>query len=344
MSTIPCTSPARNRHTLREAKLACGLLSALAAVFVHLGPVQAAEPPSLTSAEGRPVPPPAAPAAPYSVPWQLRPVTVGNVIRSDTSLASYQDSAGNGGDAAVSMLLASYAITHEIAPLVRLGFIRNEAPSTGVDGSSFLNPILGVTYARKLGPAFHLAGFLATTLPVGQGAGNSPDAGAAAADAVGIRARSAMDNAMFATNYITPIVGIGVAYVKDGLTVQAEATLLELLRVRGDSAASATDSARTNSTYGLHLGYYVIPQLAFGAEIRYQRWLTDVTQRSASGASVGIPDFAKDTVTFALGPRANFKVGKGIRILPGISYGQGLDKPLTDAKYRMIQVDVPVVF
>jgi hypothetical protein len=29
---------------------------------------------------------------------------------------------------------------------------------------------------------------------------------------------------------------------------------------------------------------------------------------------------------------------------PGISYSQGLDKPLSDSKYHMVQVDIPFVF
>lgn len=320
------------------------LMLALSAPFVHQADALAQEvSPTVSAAasDAPALPPP--PSPPYSLPWQLRPVTVGNVVRSDTSLALYEDAAGNSGQAAATMLLGSYAVTPTLAPLLRIGFVGNEAPESSPEGSSFLNPIVGVTYARKLG-MFRLAGFLATTLPIGQGAGDKPDAGAAGADAAGIRARSAMDNAMFATNYLTPIVGLDAAYVRGGFTVQAEVTLFELFRVRGDHAASATDSARTNSTYGLHAGYFIIPQLSLGGELRYQRWLSDVTQRSASGGTVAIADSAKDTFTFGVGPRGNFKLGKNAWVRPGISYSQGLDKPLTDAKYRMVQVDVPVVF
>lgn len=148
---------------------------------------------------------------------------------------------------------------------------------------------------------------------------------------------------MFATNYLTPIVGVDAAYVRGGFTAQVEATLFQLFRVRGDSAASATDSARTNSTYGLHLGYFIIPALSLGGELRYQRWLSSITQRNAAGASVDIPDFARDTMTFAVGSRAHVKLGK-TWLRPGISYAQGLDKPLTDAKYPILQVDIPIVF
>lgn len=308
-------------------------------------PAQLPPPPQseIASAAASASPPPPAPPPPYSLPWQLRPVTVGNVVRSDTSVAFYQDAAGNAGNTEVTMLLATYRVLPELAPLVRLGLVKNNAPGVGVDGTAFVNPIVGATYARKLGN-LRLAGFLATTIPIGQGAGDSPNAGAATADAAAIRARSGMDNAMFAVNYMTGIVGLGLAFVHGGFTAQAEATVLQLFRVRGDNAASATDATRTNATAGLHLGYFVIPQLSLGGEIRYQRWLSQVTQRNGTGASVPIADFAKDTATFAVGPRGHFKLGTSIWLRPGISYAQGLDKPLTDGKYHVVQVDLPVSF
>jgi hypothetical protein len=224
-----------------------------------------------------------------------------------------------------------------------MGFSRNDAPAMGADGSSFLNPVVGATYARKL-DSFRLAGFLGATIPIGMGAGNMPDAGAAGANAAGIKARSAMDNAMFAVNYMTAIAGLGFAYVDHKFTAQIEATVLQLFRVRGDSAASATDSTRTNSTAGVHLGYFLIPQLSLGGELRYQRWLTHPTSRNAMGASVSIPGANMDTVTFAVGPRAHFKIGKTSWIRPGISYARGLDAPLTTTTFNVVQLDVPVVF
>lgn len=286
---------------------------------------------------------PAPPPPPYSLPWQLRPLTVGNVVRSDTSVAFYKDAAGNSGSAEVTMLLGSYKLTPELAAVVRFGLVKNDAPGTVVDGSSVVNPVLAVAYSHKL-HAFRLAGFLGTTIPVGQGAGQTPNAGAAAADAAGINARSAMDNSMFAVNYMTGIAGLGFGYISRGFTAQAEATLFQLFRVRGnDLTTSAPDAARTNATAGLHVGYFVIPQLSLGGEIRYQRWLT-TPDRLVMGAKVPFVDANLDNATFGVGPRAHFKIGNSLWIRPGISYSQGIDKPLSDAKYRMIQVDVPVVF
>lgn len=290
-----------------------------------------------------PVAPSAPPPPPYSLPWQLRPLTVGNVVRSDTSVAFYKDAAGNTGSAEVTMLLASYKITPEFAPVVRLGFVKNDAPGAGADGSSFINPVVGMAYSHRMS-AFRLAGFLGGTIPVGQGAGQTPSAGAAGADAAGINARSAMDNSMFAVNYLTGIAGAGFGYIDHGFTAQVEATLFQLFRVRGnDMTGSAPDATRTNATMGLHLGYFVIPQLSLGGELRYQRWLT-TPDRIVMGAKTPFADANLDNVTFGVGPRAHFALGKGLWIRPGISYSQGLDAPLNTSKYRMVQVDLPVVF
>jgi hypothetical protein len=312
-------------------------------------PVPAAPAPAETTTVSKvaapptPVTPPAPPPPPYSLPWQMRPLTVGNVVRSDTSVAFYKDAMGNTGSSQASMLLASYKLTPEIAPIIRLGWVKNDAPAMGADGSSFVNPIVAAAYSHKL-DSFRLAGFLGTTIPIGQGAGQMPNAGAAAANAAGINARSAMDNAMFAVNYMTAIAGVGFGYVSNGFTAQVEATLFQLFRVRGnDLTGSAPDSTRTNSTAGLHLGYFIIPQLSVGGELRYQRWLS-TPNRLVMGAKTPFADANLDNVTFAVGPRGHFKLSKTMWLRPGISYSQGLDKPLSDSKYHMVQVDIPFVF
>jgi len=220
--------------------------------------------------------------------------------------------------------------------------VQNDAPGTDPSGTSFLNPIVGLTYARRLG-SYRVAGFLGGTIPVGQGGGDTPDKGAAAANKAGISARSAMDNAMFAVDYFTAIAGLDAAYVDHRLTVQAEATLFQLFRARGAGTAPATDDTRTNSTLGIHAGYFVLPQLSLGGELRYQRWLTTPTQL-VMAKTVPIPDANLDTTTVAIGPRGHFALGHGMFFRPGISYARGLDKPLTASSYNMVQVDLPVVF
>jgi hypothetical protein len=298
-----------------------------------------------SSAPGVP-PPPSVPPPPYSLPWQLRPVGPATALRAESSVAFYQNATGASGDTEATMLLGSYKLTPNLAPMVRLGVVKNDVPvasATAADGSSFINPIVGLTYGRRV-DALRWAAFGAVTLPVGTGSGDNADVGAATANKLGIAARSGMDNAMFAVNYFTAILGGDLAYVDHKVTVQVEATLLQLLRVHGDDAgAASTDATRTNSTFGIHAGYFLLPQLSLGAELRYQRWLSTVTQLNM-GAKVDIPDANKDTTTVAIGPRAHFAVGKGIHLHPGISYTRALDQPLTSSSYNVLQIDVPVVF
>jgi hypothetical protein len=111
-------------------------------------------------------------------------------------------------------------------------------------------------------------------------------------------------------------------------------TVLELLRVRGPATQ---DSARTNFTAGVHAGYQLVPVLSLGGEIRYQRWLTDAAPAVMDPA-------ARETVTFAAGPRLHFKVKDRYWIRPGLSYARAVDAPLSRSRYQMIQLDVPFAF
>jgi hypothetical protein len=82
-------------------------------------------------------------APPYSLPWQLRSVIPANVVRSDTNFAFYNaPNDGPSGFTVATTLLASYKVTDELAPLVRLGVVSHTAPDTPMnppDGSSFTN-------------------------------------------------------------------------------------------------------------------------------------------------------------------------------------------------------------
>jgi hypothetical protein len=297
-----------------------------------------------TAKPAAPAAAPAAPPPPYSLPWQLRPVTVGNVLRSDTAIAFYDGTMGNGyGSSVATMLLGSYKVTPNFAPLVRFGFVQNSAPLAAPDGTSFINPVVGGTYSTKIAGVFRLAGFGAVTIPIGQGGGSTPDPAAAGANTAGIAARSAMDNAMFAVNYMTGIVGADFAYVANKLTVQAEATLFQLFRVRGnDMTGISPDSTRTNSTMGLHAGYFVLPILSLGGEVRYQRWLS-TPSRLVMGMKQDFLSRNMDAFTFAVGPRFHFKFGS-YWLRPGVSFAMALDKPNSDANYKVVQIDIPFVF
>ncbi|HET8644398.1 MAG TPA: hypothetical protein VFO85_02840 [Vicinamibacteria bacterium] len=280
--------------------------------------------------------PPSPPPPPYSLPWLLRPAAAGTVVRLDSTLALYEDAAtGSGGHTLVESFVASYRLAPRWAPLFRVSWVRNRAPEGTAErsGSAFSNPLLGASYVRPLPRQWRLSVFGASTVPIGGGGGDAPDAGAAAAMARAIPARSAMDNALFAVNYWTVIGGIGAARVTPGLTLQAEATVLQLTRVRGPRAQ---DGSRTNLTVGLHAGRFLTPRFSVGGELRMQRWLTDA-------APVRANPRARETLTAALGPRLHLKAGRHW-IRPGLSYTRALDQPLKGQGYDMLQLDVPVAF
>ena len=147
---------------------------------------------------------------------------------------------------------------------------------------------------------------------------------------------------MFAVNDFTIFPGVGFAYVNGGFTAQVEATLLQLMRVKGEDLPNS-DSSKTNFTAGLHLGYFFIPQLSLGAEIRHQRWLS--TPKTIEGGNATYEEATlRDTTTFAVGPRVHFKVGEKSWFRPGIAFAMPLDNPMKDADYKIVQLDLPFIF
>jgi hypothetical protein len=263
---------------------------------------------------------------PYSLPWQLRGAAAANVVRSDSTVASY-----DGGTTMVSTLLASYKVTPALAPLFRMAFTHdNVAEATTVS-----NPLFGLVWSKPLAPAFKGALFGGLTLPVGSGGGNSPDMTDVMANKAGVAARSSMDNALFAVNDQAMIVGGDLAYVKSGLTLQAELTLFQLTRVRG--ADVQADAHKTNMTAGFHAAYFATPWLSFGGELRYQRYLSTPAAVSADAA-------LRDCTTVAAGVRFHVKLPEKRWLRPGVSYARPLDDPMTGKGYDVIQLDVPFIF
>lgn len=94
-------------------------------------------------------------------------------------------------------------------------------------------------------------------------------------------------------------------------------------------------------TTGLHVGYFILPSMSVGTELRYQRWLDApfAVERDPTGAS-------RDTLTVAVGPRLHLEVGSVGWLRPGVSYQRGLDRPLAAANpdYHIVQIDVPFLF
>jgi hypothetical protein len=272
--------------------------------------------------------------APYSLPWQLRPTAAANVVRLDNAIAFNTLPDGSSQTTVPTLLLASYKLTPNFAPLVRWGAVYRTGGA--VDGAvAWTNPVIGGTWALPLSDELRLGLFLGLTVPIGSGGGNTPDPEAAAAIRSGVLARSSMDNAMFAVNDFTVFPGVGLSWVSNGFTAQVEATVLQLTRVRGEEAQA--DASRTNFTSGVHLGYFFVPELSVGAELRYQRWLS---------TPVAVADNAalRDTLTAAAGVRGHFKLGEKTWFRPGIAYARGLDDPMSAQDYSVLQVDLVLAY
>jgi len=284
----------------------------------------------------------------YSLPWQLRPVTIGTLARVDSVASVFNDAQGNLDEAVATFVTAQYQVNRNWAAVVRLAFVGNDAPGEATDGSSFANPLVGATYARPVGP-YRLALFGGTTLPLGTGGGDAPNIRAAKTNAASSTARPA-DDVMFAVNYMAAIAGADLAYVNHGLTAQAEATLLQLVRARGENGIGATDPFRTEAAVGLHLGYFIGSHVSLSGDLHHRRWLSHpTTQSAATGARVALFDGEMASTTVAVGPRLHFRVGKQSCIRPGVSLVRGLDArgfdaPLLTARTTAVQVDIPVMF
>jgi hypothetical protein len=245
-----------------------------------------------------------------------------------------------GGSTVASMLLATYKVTPMLAPVLRLGVVQNNNPGPMGSGAAFTNPILGMTAGWKLPAKLRMSALLAAALPIGSGGDKTAAQNTgSAAIAKGIPVRSAMDNAMFAVNYFTALGGADLAFVDGGFTAQVEVTLLQLWRARNEKCVDGTskcaaESSRTNATAGLHLGYFILPMLSLGGEVRYQQWLKHAAMVSP----------ARENVSFAVGPRFHFKMGPTTWLRPGISYATFIDKPLSKSRYSIVQIDVPFAF
>jgi hypothetical protein len=273
---------------------------------------------------------------PYSLPWLLRPAVPGSVLRLDESLAFLEEPAtGQGGATYVTSLIVAYRLTPRWVPIFRETYIHDDPPASGAPSAdAFSNPLLGVNYFHPLGGGWRWTGFLASTVPVGSGGGDDPDTAKANAQTAAMRARSAMDNALFSVNYWTVIGGLGLARITRGLTLQAEVTVFQLTRVRGPETQ---DGSRTNLTAGLHAGHFFSPKVSLGAEIRLQNWLSDA-------APVRSDPSARQQLTLGLGPRLHFKLAEGRLLRPGLSYTRAFDDPMKRSGYDVVQIDVPFAF
>lgn len=279
--------------------------------------------------------PPTRPETPYSLPWALRPAAIPNLVRLDTSIAAFGP-AGSSEAASptwVTVLTLGLRISPQLGLVARGALVRGLGERLAA--TTLSNPLVGVLYAPEVVSGLRLGLFGAVVFPVGMGGGASPNDADRAQLRSASAARSSMDAALFAVNYLTFAAGPQVAYVAGGLTVQAEATLFWLGRTRGEDIER--DPSRVNLTTGAHVGYAVLPWLVPSVELRHQRFLS-------SPLAVRQDPASRDTTTFAVGIRTTLRAATHVLLRPGIAYTEPLDDPLRGRDLRVVQLDVPIVF
>ncbi|MBV8760657.1 MAG: hypothetical protein JO257_25415 [Deltaproteobacteria bacterium] len=271
--------------------------------------------------------------APLSLAWNLRAPAPSSVVRFDNVAATFVDKNVRGETYASTFTLAVKILPH-LAPLVRVTSFFNE-PASGPKAGGVSNPVVGFVFGPPVSGALKVAVLGGLALPLGSGGGNTGTPARLAAEKATALARSAMDNSMFAVNDLTPTLGFDIAYVDHGVTLQAEATLFELFRVRGEKVQP--DEYKTNFTTGAHVGYFLVPWLCVSGELRYQRYLT-------TPVAVEMNPAARDNLTAGGGLRFAFKLGGHRLLRPGVSYSRALDQPLADRTYQIVQLDLPFSF
>lgn len=271
----------------------------------------------------------------------MRPAIAPNLARIESSIGFRND----GIATATLFTVGETIIPTTVGYYLRLGAVNSQlttnSPETNnVSAAAFCNPLLLLLYTPELTKGLRLSVAVATTVPLGTGGGNSPSALTASAIGTGIPTRSSMDNALFAVNYATPILGLGLAYMRWGFTFQLEATVLQLIRVRGENTRSGSDPMRTNFTGAASVGYLVHRLLTASAEFHYQHWLSAA---NLLHPTTGTPP-APNQASFELGIRSNLVLSRTVLFRPGISFGMGIGGAMGDKEYKILHFDVPITF
>lgn len=322
MTTARIAFALRARRRCRPAWLAAGCTVTM--TWAICAPAGAQAPPPAPG----PVPSadlPASPPPPYVVPFFLRPMPAVNVGRLDTVLAPHDRI----GPAASGLALDVVQVATVGARLFDWAQI---VARTGWDWTSdpgwvgLSNLVLAANLSWRFETAFRLAVFAALDLPTGT------DASGSQVHASARVARLALDNALFVTDHVGGIIGAGFGYVDHGWTIQLDATLLVFGRAEGTG-----DEAVVNSTFGLLVGYFVVPELSVAGEIHHQHFVSDPAAVAAQ------PELRSQT-SATLGLRAHAQLGQGVWLRPGVSWSVGFDPPMSADAWQVFQLDVPVFF
>lgn len=274
--------------------------------------------------------------APYSMPWQLRPVLPATMARLDNSFAFY----GVDGVTVVNDLTFSYRIIPRISVLARLAVAGDSPPPSVISGGSFglANPLIGAQAGFWPVKSLKLGLFLGFTIPVGMGGGTDPDKASVETTHAAMLARSGFDNPLYMPDYLAVWPGIDLAYVTHGFTGQVEISLPVMNRVRGPQTEKSTN---VDLTLGLHAGYFIFPFMSAGLDFRYERWLSTPKFLSAEEDPSGD---RRDLTTIEPGLRFHVKLGETVTWRPGLSMAFGLDNPMAGSHYKVLRVDLPFTF
>lgn len=269
--------------------------------------------------------------APYSMPWQLRPVLPSTYVRLDNQFAFY----GVDGTTIVNDLTVSYRIIPRISVLARLA-VASDSPPTGTGAFGFANPLIGAQAGFWPMKGLKIGLFLGFTLPVGMGGGTDPDKAARETTYAAMLARSGFDNSLYMPDYLTIWPGIDVAYVTHGFTAQFELSLPVMNRVRGPQTEK---SSNVDLSLGLHAGYFIFPFMSAGLDFRHERWLS--TPRLVAEDPTGE---IRDLTTIEPGLRFHVPITDSVTWRPGLAMAFGLDNPMAGAHYKIVRVDLPFTF
>lgn len=256
-------------------------------------------------------------------------------MRIDTLVAPYRYAEMSALETIV-FLSAQLRVLHNFSLHARWGFDDNRVGGTGErNRTGFLNPSLGGTLAFPIGPVVRFAASTSVGFPLATGGGDGGDADGIFLQRQGALARSAMDNNAFAPNDLGFPTGLSLAAVHRGFTAQVDGTVIPSGRVKG--SGNTGDGAKVNSTFGLFVGYLVIPEISLGAELRYQYYLLppSIVDQDPS---------ARDNLTVGAGGRVEIELSDTARVRPGVCLSTGLAGYVEQQSFRMVQFDIPVSF
>ncbi len=255
----------------------------------------------------------------------------------DETVAYFEDPAsGTSGATYVTTLITSYKVSDNLALILRGAWVKNSAPEGGPDprGSAWSNGVIGANYSRTFGTCWRWTGFLGSNIPWGSGGGDSPQTRRRCGPPGGQR-RAVADGGLALRRQLLDRDRGGRPDLRVAGRVPS---------VRGD-VLSADARARTR-----HRGLLEDQLHRRGA--RRSLLLAGLLFREpSSGSNAGCPPLApvradpaaRQQLTFGIGPRFHFKVGKSW-FRPGVSYSRALDDPMARKGYDIVQLDLPIAF